>query len=387
MDKQIKDAEILLKTIAEIGTKVQSKPDVRGIEPFEYFFDKEGRVLYKYLDKNDGGWSRREILARYLLLSAVLDQGPDMKGIRLMTAKIINKLYRSEVRIFHRPLDFFKEIGIAVDSILSSHESVKKIRAVLWAKENESNPEKYNLFMDNSKQVLNYAIFRWGVPLAVPLLLEKDNSDLVTYLEKWPSGEIMSRELKSNERYGLGKAIGNKASHLFAKWYIQTFGLVQNKSNSWGKLSFELPLDSNAGRVLFRTGYLQLLASLKDLEYWKVIQKGQGKNKKHYIRVTNLRGKKSDVLTKNSHFFNRYKLICRDYLKTSKNPRMVQIQQTPNVFLQGSNYGIGDLDDGLMYIGTHFCFNHGNPKCSECPLNKICTGYRKNKKLIEDYRT
>jgi len=132
----MKYAEILLKTIAEIGMKVQSKPNLKEIEPFEYFFDKKGRILYEYLDKDDGSWSHREILARYLLLSAVLDQGPDMKGVRLMTTKVINKLYRSEVRIFHRPLDFFKEIGVAVDSILSSHESIKKIRAVLWAGEN-----------------------------------------------------------------------------------------------------------------------------------------------------------------------------------------------------------------------------------------------------------
>jgi hypothetical protein len=33
----------------------------------------------------------------------------------------------------------------------------------------------------------------------------------------------MSQELKSNERYGLGKAIGDKACHLFAKWAVSRF--------------------------------------------------------------------------------------------------------------------------------------------------------------------
>ena len=379
--------EILLKNIAKIGKRIRSKPNLKKIEPFEHFFDKKSRILYNDLDKNDGRWNRREILTRYLLLSAVLDQGPEIGGVRLMTTKVINNLYRDEIRIFHRPIDFFKEIGVVIDSISDSHESVKKIRAALWAKENESNPEKYNLFMDNSKQILNYAIFRWGVPLSVPLLLEKDDSNLVSYLEKWPSAEVMSRELKDNERYGLGKAIGDKAAHLFAKWYIQTFNIVKNKDNSWGKLSFELPLDSNAGRVLFRSGYLLTLATLKDFENWEVIQKKQGKGKKHYIRVTNLRGKKSAFLTKDSNFLNKYTLICRDYLKTSKNPRSVQIQQTPNVFLLNSCYGIGDLDDGLIYIGTKFCFNIENPKCYKCPLNRICRGYKKDKNLIRDYRT
>ena len=102
----------------------------------------------------------------------------------------------------------------------------------------DDDTETGDLFLDNSKQVLNYAIFRWGVPLVVPLLLERDGSNLVEYLEQWPSSEIMSRQLKDHERYGLGKAIGDKAAHLFAKWYVQTLGLVKRSETSWGKLSF-----------------------------------------------------------------------------------------------------------------------------------------------------
>lgn len=72
--------------------------------------------------------------------------------------------------------------------------------------------------------MLGYAISRWGTSLAVPLLLIKDSreesdtsSALLNYLQEWPSAEIMSRKLKDHERYSLGKAIGDKAAHLFAK--------------------------------------------------------------------------------------------------------------------------------------------------------------------------
>lgn len=332
-------AKNLLIEIAKIGKKNRSKPPLNEIRPFKHFFDSRGDLLINELDVLDGPWSRRELLARYLILSAVLDQGPDTEGIRSMVIKVINELYQKEIRILHRPLDFFKEIGVAIDNILKSHDSIKKIRSALWGKNNQTNPEKYNLFMDGSKQVLNYAIFRWGVPLAVPLLLEKDNSNLIDYLEKWPSGEKMSQELKDNDRYGLGKAIGDKAAHLFAKWYIDSFRMVRNQEKSWSNLSFELPMDSNAGRVLFRTGYfLNFVKNIKQLEKWEVVQRGLGKGKTHYIRVTNLRGKKSDVAVKNSKLFKDYIIIYRDYLKIGGKPRTVEIQRIPNILLMNTGY-------------------------------------------------
>jgi len=383
----MKDIKKLIIKIAEIGKKKRSKSALNNIQPFKHFFNGDGRLLIDKLDAMDGPWNRRELLARCLLLSAVLDQGPDMEGVRSMVVKVINELYRKEIRIFHRPLDFFKEIGIAIDNILKSHDSVKKIRSAIWAKENKTNPDKYNLFMDNSRQVLNYAIFRWGVPLAVPLLLEKDGSNLVDYLEKWPSSEEMSQELKDNERYGLGKAIGDKAAHLFAKWYVDSFAISRNKNKPWGKLSFELPMDSNAGRVLFRTGYFMHFTSLKELEKWQVIQKNIGKGGTHYIRVTNLRGKKSTPALNDPKIFKDYVTIYCDYLKIGRKPRTIEIQRIPNVLLLNTKYGIGDLDDGLMYIGTNVCLNLEAPKCNNCPIKEICLGYKKDEKLITDYRT
>lgn len=119
----------------------------------------------------------------------------------------------------------------------------------------------------------------------------ESSEPLVDYIERWESAEIMSQQIKDNERYGLGKAIGDKAAHLFAKMYIHTFGIAKKKDNSYGPLSYELPFDSNAGRVLFRTGFLLNCAKLSDYKKWEVIQEGKGKGGEHYIRVTNIRGK------------------------------------------------------------------------------------------------
>jgi hypothetical protein len=190
-----------------------------------------------------------------------------------------------------------------------------------------------------------------------------------------------------NERYGLGKAIGDKAGHLFAKWYVYSFGLVKRQDKGWQNLSFEIPFDSNAGRIFFRTGFLLTWASIRDYIKWEVIQTGKGKGGLNYIRVTNIRGNKSDVALQDDELFKKYKTICAEYLCTKKRPQTIEIQQIPNALLLGTDYGIGELDDGLVYIGTNFCLNHENPKCKDCPIKELCKGYKNNSDLIQNYRT
>jgi hypothetical protein len=405
MGEEIEFGKKILFEISKIGREQSSLiPQIKEIEPFEYFIKDE---KLNNLDKIDGGLTRREILTRYLLLSVVLDQGPDVEGVRLLLRNVINSLYRKEIRIFHRPIDFFKEFGFSIDEILSKHNSVKKIRAEDWARENDSKPSKYNLFFAQSQrglisinQVLDYSVHRWGAPLCVPLLLEKDllksgkesNQPLVDYLESFESSEIMSQQIKDHDRYGLGSAIGDKACHLFAKWYIHTFKLVKRKDVGWDKWSFELPFDSNAGRVLFRSGFLTIWADLSDYEKFNVIQKRKGKKradgkKTHYIRVTNIRGKKSEIAFNNTDIFKKYVEVCKNHLKIMSNPRSVEIQIIPNALLLGTDFGVGDLDDGLMYIGTNFCFNHETPECEKCPIKSLCKGKNEDNSLIVDYTT
>lgn len=384
----------LLLKIAEVGSQNVSVPLIQKLFPFVHYFEDNGSIVKNQLSDNDGLWTRREILTRFLFLQAVLDQGPDIVGIRQLLKDVTNNLYQKEIRILHKPLDFFREVGISVDEILQNHEKIKKSRAENWAIENKSTANRYNLYMDNSKQVLGYAVYRWGVPLAVPYLLEKDlqktntssTEPLVDFLESFNSSEIMSRQIKKDIRYGLGKAIGDKAAHLFAKWYVYTFCLSRKTNNLWGNLSYELPFDSNVGRVLFRTGYLLELTTLENLKNWQVIQENNGKGGKHYIRVTNLREKKVDINDVN--FKRIYDDISINYLQTKKrSPKNIEIQQTFNAFLLNSQFGIGHLDDGIIYIGTNFCRNHDAPLCDSCPIKDLCVAYNNKNELIDEYRT
>lgn len=388
----------LVLAIAKVGRENSFHPPIFQIEPFAHFFRADGALDFEKLDNRDGSCTRRELLLRFLVLCSVIDQGPDIVGVRKLLIDVTNSLYRREVRFLHKPLDFFKELGFAIDEILEKHQSIKGIRSEIWGKENQSNPQRYNLFMDNSKQALNYAVFRWGVPLALPHLLERDCVDesrkptvLMDYLESWGSAEEMSQQLKDNERYGLGKAIGDKACHLFAKWMVSSFRLTRRAEPSWGDFSFEVPCDSNAGRVLWRTGFLLKWASKREYIEQEVVQPGQGKQGLNYIRVTNIRGfgatKKLPPRIR-----ERYTDIALNHLKThSRPPAKVEIQRIQHAYLldqfENTGYGVADFDEGLIYIGTTFCFNHSQPKCEACPLRGLCEGYLTNRKLIAEYRT
>ena len=389
------DLKDLVVAIAKVGVNNRLRPPLHLIDAFGHFFDGNSLDVSR-LDERDGGCTRRELLLRMLLMNAVLDQGPDIEGVRDMMVKVVNNLYQREVRIFHRPLDFFKEINISVEQIWNIHESVKSGRAEEWAEANQTTASKYNLYMDNSKQTLSYAVFRWGVPLALPYLLGKNNEDgqsttLVDYLETYPSAENMSNQLKDNEMFGLGKAIGDKACHLFAKWMVATFNLSRKKSEyGWSEFSYEVPFDSNAGRVLWRTGYLCSIADESEYIRKDVIQKNQGKGGKHYIRVTNMRGMaiSKDV---SPELLGLYKDICVEHLKTHKRePKKVEIQRLQHALLmqnKDESLTVAAFDDGLIEIGRNYCLNHENPRCTECPIKEHCKGYQSNRSLITDYRT
>lgn len=394
------DVAALIRKIAQVGANNHLRPDLSAVEPFQHYFSA-GVLAPQALDKRDGGCTRREILLRYLLLSAVLDQGPDVEGVRLLLRDVTNQLYRSEVRFLHKPTSFFASLGVSLDKIDSIHEAVKRLRASDWAKDNQSSSQKYSLFLDNSHQILNYVIFRWGVPLALPILLEyeadgkAEHADaLHKHLSSMPSAERMSDCLKSDKRYGLGKAIGNKACHLFAKWTVTSFGLLRKDDNKgWGDYSYEVPFDSNAGRVLWRTGFFLHWAEPSYYMQKNVLQPNRGKNNTTYIRVTNVRGTrtKRDLP---AEIVTCYSDLCRNHLMTSKRePRYREIQRIPGAYLLmekeigGGTYTIEDFDDGLMHVGTSFCFNHGEPNCDGCPLGTACHAKASDQSLIKDYRS
>jgi hypothetical protein len=195
----------------------------------------------------------------------------------------------------------------------------------------------------------------------------------------------MSQAIKDNERYGLGKAIGDKAAHLFVKWYIHSFGLAKKTNDMWNEYSYELPWDSNVGRILFRTGFLLMLASLDDYKEYGAIKPDAGKKDTHYLRVTEIRKRKPTSITPQGPLGKRYFEVMKQCFGQRK--KIIEIQRLPNVLLVDTGYTIADLDEGIIHIGTTYCLNNELPKCKKCPINRLCEGHQQHSEWITSYRT
>lgn len=121
----------------------------------------------------------------------------------------------------------------------------------------------------------------------------------------------------------------------------------------------------------------------------EVIQPERGKGGTNYIRGTNIRGIGSLVMIPQI-IRDAYVDIALNHHQTYKRaPRKVSIQNIgPAILLaSGSKYGAGNLDDGLVYVGTIYCLNHDEPRCGECPVQQYCEGYNERPDLIHEYRT
>jgi hypothetical protein len=342
--------------------------------------------------------SNPEVLTRYLYLMAVLDQGPDPKGVRMLLNNVVERLYSEGIPILTEPDLFFEHLQRVSTLIEEEHSVVKQARAAEWAESNESSPEDYALYFSQSRfgmQTTDYIGFylmsRWGTPFYYITRLSNEGRTLREFIEEFDSCEIMTDKLKSHSKYGLGKAIGPKAAHLFAKWYVHTFDLRTQSARDrpgWGQYSYEVPFDSNAGRVLFRTGWLLAWADLDEYRNWNAIQTEAGRGDNHYIRVTNIRGSGATKHVEDPEFRSAYDQLLTQLLRTKTSQwRKVEIQQIPNVLLLDSEYTLGEFDDGLMSIGTSTCLNRDNPLCSQCPLQEQCVGHQERPELIQSYNT
>ncbi len=79
------DITALISCIAQEGERHSSALALASVAIFKNMLDAQGNLQHTTLDETDGSnISRRELLARFLLLSAVIDQGPDIQGVHAL---------------------------------------------------------------------------------------------------------------------------------------------------------------------------------------------------------------------------------------------------------------------------------------------------------------
>ena len=297
-----------------------------------------------------------------------------------MVAKQIQK----KILFLHSPSLFFKNIDTVFNVVKNIHEEVKRDRALIWAKIQKTTPNRYNLFLQNSKQISSYVLGRWGPPLAIIQILMNNKKSLSGLFKDQESAELLSYFIKSDEFYGMGKAIGNKATHLLVKWLVYTYGLIESNDPKWSQNSYELPFDSNAGRVLFMTGFFhRFLPSLHTEEGRKNILNYIKDEDKYFMYITQaFRGRYIEIdLDEDTD--KQAKILLKKHLGIS--PRKIQVQHMINYLSCLLGCKIGSIDDGLMHIGTTYCINRGNQNCKACEIRNECTGKNNEERKTRFY--
>lgn len=335
-----------------------------------------------------------EILARYLYVNAVLDQGSDMVGTRQFLNKITEELYKKGIRIFHDPSQFWKDPQFVKKVIKNKHLEVKEKRRE-WAEIVLSN-QRYNLMIVagfRSKQITPYVALAWGAPLLnIQSIIAEGGTLLKALYTKNRSAETCAADfIKANEEFGLGKAIGYKACHLLMKWLIDTYEfLPRGESRFWSKNSYQMPFDSNAIRVLTRAGVVTHFISFDTLTgHGAQTYVFQPRDSKIHIRATNLRKFK---LERESPYTNVGEIMKRRFSPGLRSKLFPYILNAAVETIDSKNPRIGVLDNGLMHIGTQHCWNK-EPQCEgkngrgPCDLKDLCYAHNVDSQMKIKYHT
>ncbi|QUL99222.1 MAG: hypothetical protein IMF26_03980 [Candidatus Fermentithermobacillus carboniphilus] len=371
----------ILDKIYRLGTKSSDTRTLDGIEPLDP----------KYSRFFKGGWATEEIKTRFLYLNAVLDQGSDMVGTREFLRRVTNELYSMGIDFLHHPEKFLSNTYVVEQVVLKVHDIVKAERA-RWAQEFLDNPDAYNLllvFGERVTQVLSHIVVSWGLPLAIIQKATARYGSLLQMLDSYDTAEQMVAAIKSDRDFGLGKAIGDKACHLFCKWVVDEenlLPLVPGRAG-WSKNSYEVPVDSNVGRVLVMSGIAAYFCGDDELRRQQVLQpKPDGRI---YIRATNLRRCKvcKTAPLDEANSLASIRRLYASRLQTITLPKFLNVCVETIAAGLGEEPRIAHLDDGLLKVALTWCRN-GDYRCKEgCALKDECWAFNEAPDAMAKYHT
>src|SRR5207248_2314424 len=115
-----------------------------------------------------------------------------------------------------------------------------------------------------------------------------------------------------------------------------------------GAVFIEVPFDSNAGRVLWRSGLFLRLATLEEYLATDVVRPGAGKGGLDHIRVTNIPHMPVSAAVPEP-LMESHTDVCVNHLRThTRRPRRLRIQRFLHALLLprfgDAGLGIADLD-------------------------------------------
>jgi hypothetical protein len=362
-------------------------PAVLGIPSIEVGSREWGVFLSTESEK---GVTFREVLLRWLITRAIVDQGSDIVGVEKWHSGLINDCYGVGIRLLHDPIRALVRYEEIVEIADRQRLEVTEMRAQQWA---DGSPGRkvgqYTPFnvdgMRGGKQAHWFVSARMLPGLLVGFLSGGGLTQHVFGNAMSETPSEMARRLKNDAVRGLGWSMGDKACDLFAKWAIGTFRLGEGLEIPWLPEDCPLPMDQRIGRVLLRTGFMDeffdvsrvmsiksngFVSTSKPLQE-RPVAFGPIPNGPWHLTVMNFR-RNSKV--KNDHLITWLNEVASE--SHAIKPKRWGPQDVLSMLCRSYNQSHEnlvtpvELDDFLMNIATPCSDN--DPVCVDCLLTEVC---------------
>jgi len=123
------ECEKIIRKISEVGEKHKHRsiPPLNQVTVFRHLFPY-GKYNEGNLEDESYGIKYKDLLTNYLYLNAVLDQGGEIEGVRILLKEVANRLYDNGILFLHEPIQFFQKIDKVIEVIQEEHKRVKELR-------------------------------------------------------------------------------------------------------------------------------------------------------------------------------------------------------------------------------------------------------------------
>lgn len=354
--------------------------------------DKAWSIELEKVDK-ETGISNREILLRYLLSRAIVDQGSDIEGVEMWHSKLLENCYSAGFHVLHEPSSFVKNYRQIIEFGSKARDAVVAARAIDWAgrkAKGKRSPNSYTPFnVDGLRGSKQTHWFISGRLFPALMLAMSHPGGLVKLCLGNMANETpleMSRRLRNDKVYGLGYCIGDKACDLFCKWAIGTYRLTVGVSPAWNPADSPIPMDQRIGRLMIRTGFMD--------EFFGVSRMMSRSSFGFEPKDGQVRPNDGDSIIPSGRWFLRVmdfrrkakvqavlvsKWLEQEWLaegSTGKCPRFGP-QEVISILCKSMNRDLKtevtpvEIDDQFMRLGGDNCTDD-NPNCGSCSLKNSC---------------
>ena len=346
--------------------------------------------------------SNREVMLRYVLSRAIVDQGSDIEGVEMWHSRLLERCYQNGMQILHNPSDFVDNYSQILQMGAQIRDEVVLERAQIWAAQKKGNSRKvnsYTPFNVDGQRGGKQAHWFLSARLFPALLLANAHSGGLSGLlfgnMENETPIAMSRRLRSDPVYGLGWCIGDKACDLFSKWAIGTFRLCAGLKYEWDSSDAPLPMDQRIGRLMIRFGFMDEFFGVSrmmerkkfgfnpdDNQMRPKVDSGVIPDGRWFLQVMEFRRQaKVEKGPVRDWLLNEWKI----HGGVGKIPKL-DPQEVIGILCKSVSSDLGvsltpvEIDDQLMGLGGTVCTDE-QPNCSLCNLSFVCQANNDQKKI------